>query len=442
MTKSNIFLAAFLLVAAVFGLLRYGEQQEKYEYNTLAEFTGSNQKVQFEARVAEDPEQTDTGKKVAVEPTFVSQERVLLFAEKSAQIEYGDVLQITGILESPGTFNDFNYAEFLAKDGVYAVMFQPEITITEKRQYANIFQRMRGGIFFVKGRLREVLHAHLSPPRSTILAALLLGDKGLLSDETAEKLNRAGVRHITAISGMHVAVLTIYLIPMFLLFGLWRQQAFYIAMGIMTLFVLLTGLQSSAIRAGVMGGMLLFGQHVGRINVSWRALLFAAAGMLAVNPMLLTHDVGFQLSFLAVLGIIAFLPLLLSLFPKKLPFREIIGMTVAAQVFTLPILVYNFGQVSVVSFVTNILVVPLLPFIMGFGFLFLLGGLLGETLGFIFSIPVSLLLQYVSLVVDFFAALPFAAVKTENLSPFWLVLFYAGIAVFYWKFRKRREFLV
>jgi competence protein ComEC len=166
------------------------------------------------------------------------------------------------------------------------------------------------------------------------------------------------------------------------------------------------------------------------------------AVMLMFNPFLLTRDVGFQLSFLAVYGIILFLPIFLALAPKKLLFREIIGMSLAAQIFTLPILVFNFGQISLVSVVANILIVPLLPFVMGFGFLFLLGGLFGETFGFLFSVPVSLLLAYISFIVDIFAKLPFAAVKTENFSAFWLVPFYLVFGFFYWKFRKKEEFLV
>lgn len=438
--SSKGWLAVILMIAAVFGFWRYQEEKTAYQENELAGFVDIKEKVQFEAFVVRDPQETNKGKKVVVQPSFVSQGKILLFTEKSLQVEYADRVDVVGVLQAPGTFDDFNYADFLAKDGIYALMYQPSIQVVEQGAYQNGIQRTFGGVFFVKGKFREVLHKHISPPASTILAALLLGDKSLLSDATAEKLNRAGVRHITAISGMHVAVLTIYLMPLFLFFGLWRQQAFYVTMAIMIFFVLLTGLQASAVRAAIMGGMFLLGQHLGRLNVSWRALVFAAAIMLFINPFLLTKDVGFQLSFLAVLGIIVFLPIFLSLFPKKLLFRQIIGMTIAAQIFTLPILIFNFGQVSLVSILTNILIVPALPFIMGFGFLFLFAGLFTDSLGFLFSFPISLLLQYVSFVVELFAALPFAAVKTENLSVFWLVLFYLAVALFYWKFRKRQEF--
>jgi type IV secretory pathway VirB6-like protein len=72
--------------------------------------------------------------------------------------------------------------------------------------------------------------------------------------------------------------------------------------------------------------------------------------------------------------------------------------------------------------------------------LFLLGGLLGHIIGFVLALPVALLMQYLSFVVDFFSSLPFAAVKTENLSVLWLILFYIAVTLFYLKFRKRNEF--
>jgi len=242
---------------------------------------------------------------------------------------------------------------------------------------------------------------------------------------------------------MHVGLLTILLMRLLIWIGLWRQQAFYVTVVFMILFIVLTGLQPSAVRAGIMGGMLLLGQYLGRIHVSMRALVFAAVIMLGMNPLLL-GNVGFQLSFLAVLGIMLFLPIFQHLsrgIPKKLQdMRDIMAMTIAAQILTLPILIFNFGYVSLVSVATNILVVPILPFLLGLGFIFLIGGSFVGLLGFLLSVPVFFLLSYLTFVVDYSSQLPFATVQVENLSVFWLALLYIPITLFYWKFRKRQEF--
>ncbi len=93
------------------------------------------------------------------------------------------------------------------------------------------------GILQFKEKLRESIYSHLSPPQSSVLGAMILGDKRKMSSELKEKLNRAGVRHITAISGLHVTIITAVLMTFLLGLGLWRQQAFYFSLVLVTLFI-------------------------------------------------------------------------------------------------------------------------------------------------------------------------------------------------------------
>jgi len=157
----------------------------------------------------------------------------------------------------------------------------------------------------------------------------------------------------------------------------------------------------------------------------------------------LAKDIGFQLSFLAVLGIISFTPFLSHVFtkvPNSWHLREILFMTVAAQIFTLPILIYNFGQVSLVSVFTNILIVPILPFLIAFGFIFLVIGTIFPFLSFLSSLPVSILLHYMTMIIGLFSELPFAALVIQNLNPLWLLPLYSLLGFVLWKFRKQQEF--
>ncbi|MFQ5752330.1 MAG: ComEC/Rec2 family competence protein [bacterium] len=291
-----------------------------------------------------------------------------------------------------------------------------------------------------KMAFQNTLRQYISPPEGAILGAMTLGDKSKLSRDTKEKLNKAGVRHITAISGMHISILTILLMSMFLWFGMWRSHAFYITAIIMLLYILLTGASPSAIRAGVMGSAVLFAPVIGRMNVSLRMLVFAAAGILAFDVELL-GNIGFQLSFLAVFGIITISPLLqnmLEKFPNPWHFQDILIMTISAQVFTLPILLSNFGQISLVSVPANLLIVLVLPFVLAFGFLFLIVGTLVQPLAFILSLPVSLLLHYMTFVIDLFSELSFASFEAEPISPFWFAFLYAPLLFILWKHRKRQ----
>lgn len=238
---------------------------------------------------------------------------------------------------------------------------------------------------------------------------------------------------------MHVAILTSILMSFLLGFGLWKKHAFWLTILLIMLFIVMTGFQSSAIRAGIMGGLFLLSRYFGRQNLSVRAVLFAATIMLFLNPLLLIYDVGFQLSFLAVLGIILFTPTLekcLNKITNRFQIRNILSMTLAAQIFTLPILVFNFGQISLIAPFSNILIIPFLPLIMILGFIFILLGTILQPLAFILSLPLWVLLSYLLLVVKGFSSLSFSAVFF-NVSWYFLPIYYAVLFSFVWFFRKR-----
>lgn len=288
------------------------------------------------------------------------------------------------------------------------------------------------GVFNFKDKLRDSLDSSLSPPHSSILGAMMLGEKERLSWDLKEKLNKSGTRHITAISGMHIIILANMLIGLGLIFGLWRGQAFYFAVITITLFILMVGSPPSAIRAGVMGGIVLFAEKVGRLSQAQRLLIIAATLMLAVNPLLLKFDVGFQLSFLATLGIAKVAPYLrekLTFIPKFFEMRNTISMTIPAVIFTTPILAYSFGQMSLISIFTNILIVPVLAIVLGLGFFAGILGIIFQPLGQIFFWPVWLFLSYVYQIIDWSAQLPFAAIQIE-VFPWYLVVLY--FALLWW----------
>jgi competence protein ComEC len=295
----------------------------------------------------------------------------------------------------------------------------------------------------LKHKLRGIIYQSFSPPHSSILAALTIGDKRYIPKEWKMKLNLAGVRHITAISGMHIIILAGILIWLFIFLGFKRGQAFYPTLLTLWLFISLTGLQPSAVRAGIMGSVFLLSEKLGRQRAAVRTLVAAAAVMLAFNPLLMRYNIGFQLSFLATLGLIYFLPLFRVFFNKIKIFKNLnlsylLAVSFSAQVLTFPLLVYNFGYVSLVSPIANILIVPFLPFLMGFGFLFLFLSFLWHPLGIVFSFITYLFLNYLIFLVDFFSSLPFSAVTFE-ISAFWLFFLYAFLTFFLWYLLKKKH---
>jgi competence protein ComEC len=443
----------FWILFLVAGIWRYQMAEFKIENNDLKKLNDLDQKISFIGQVVKDPDIREKNIKMTIKPEKMDG-KILVTTNRYPEYYYGDKLKIVGKLKTPQVFEDFNYRDYLKKDGIYSVMDWPKIELIEKNQGNLILAK----ILSFKEKLRESIYQNLSPPQGSILAAMILGDKSQMSGcspkeiETAqergekclklkEKLNLAGVRHITAISGMHVAILTSILMNILIGLGFWRQQAFYFTIILIILFIIMTGLQPSAIRAGIMAGLFLFAQYLGRLNTSSRAIVFAATLMLAQNPLLLKLDAGFQLSFLAMLGII-YLLLIFQNFLKKFPnffqLRNLLAMTLAAQVFTLPILIYNFGYVSAVAPITNVLIVPLLPFIIGFGFIFSLASIIWQPLGWILSFPAWLLLTYLTKVVDWFSSISFATL-TLKVSWLWLFLLYLILGLITWHLNEKQK---
>ena len=183
-----------------------------------------------------------------------------------------------------------------------------------------------------------------------------------------------------------------------------------------------------------MGVMFLFGQKVGRLSTSSRAIIITAAVMLVLNPMLLRWDVGFQLSFLALLGIIFLVqPIegLIRFIPKDrfINLRTILATTFAAQIFTLPILIYNFGRISLVSPFTNSLILPVIYWIMIFGFLFGILSVIWSGFGWFFILPCGFLIDYSMKVIGVFSQ-PWAIKTIENVHWLWLIVFYLLLGFF------------
>lgn len=288
---------------------------------------------------------------------------------------------------------------FVAGIFIFTVIVPQHPPANTSKSQANSF------LLPVRDSMRRVIIEHIPQPQDGLVTAMLLGDESRMSREFKSTLNRTGLRHIIAISGQHVVILVNMLVPFLLWFGLWRKQAVAIAGGIMVFFILLTGLEPSAIRAGIMGGLLLFSQYIGRFDSSLRALVFAAAVMLAIDPFLLGFSIGFQLSFLATLGIIVLLSRmkkLLRFLPEALGIREMLAMNFSAQLFTLPVIVLNFGTFSLVSPITNILVLPVVPFLLGAGLIFLLLGLVVPPAALLLSFPIAFLSWYFTFIAGIF----------------------------------------
>ena len=219
--------------------------------------------------------------------------KILITTPNYPEYNYGDVLKINGKLQFPAVFEDFNYKQYLAKDKIYYVMYYPKIELLTKNQGNKIFS----AILKSKHRVTDKIETLMPFPEASILEGIILGNKQIFSEKIKNDLSVTGTSHITAISGMNIVIISDIVMIFLIGLGFWRRQAFWIAAILIILFIFMVGAPASAVRAGIMGIILLYAKKIGRLSDSARIMIFACAIMLIFNPCFLRYDVGFQLSF-------------------------------------------------------------------------------------------------------------------------------------------------
>ena len=444
--KDFFIIIGFCFLFLSLGIARMQVSEFNVANDKLGRLNGKGE-VALAGTVIKEPDMRDAFQKLKVK---IEDSTVLVTIKRYPEYNYLDKVKLTGKLETPDITDEFNYKNYLMKDGVYSVMYFPKAELIGRQNcsfYRCPTSAIYSGILWFKQKLRESIRKNYSPPESLILEGTVLGDSGVMPQDLKDKLNTTGLRHIIAVSGTHIVILSATLMFFLLMLGLWRGQAFYFSVVLIWLYIILTGLSASGVRAGIMGTLFLLAQKSGRQSSGSRIITIAGAVMLFQNPLLLFYDVGFQLSFLAAMGIIYFNPIIkkfLEIFFKdKLKnLSEIISSTFSAQIFTLPVMVFNFGNISLIAPVTNLLVLPAVSLLMIFGFVSSFLGVAWQFLGQAFSLPCWFLLFYFIKVLDIFSK-PWAMKTIENVHWLWLAVSYLllSFAVGFLRRLERQKFL-
>lgn len=369
--------------------------------------------------------------------------KALLYVDRFSDFRYGEILKVTGDFQIP---EEEGYLNYLRKEKIYHIAFRPEIERVKKED--NVFYEK---IISFKEKLRKNIRKAIPFPEVLLLEAVLLGERSSFPDDFSEKLSVTGTRHITAISGMHIVIISAILFYFLIFFKIKRGWAAIISLLLIIIFIFFVGAPISAVRAGIMGGVVLLSYVFYRKTDSLRLLVFAATGILISNPLLLHYDLGFQLSFLAVAGILflhapikcfltkeeagnTFLLRVRMFLRKNEKIADVVSVTAAAQIFVFPIILYNFGHFSLYSVFANLVIVPLLPFIMILGFITALTGFV------IFSFPTYILLSFVLFTINIFYVLPLSAIYVKEFPAFLVFALY--LFIFYKIIKKSRFFMI
>ncbi len=416
--KKLFFAFAILLIFFCLGIIRHQSASKSFSLSELKKLNNSDQAIELTAVVSEVPQMSEKSQHFEATVSGLNKEKLLIMTEKYPAFHYGDKAKIIGKLQQPENFNQFDYLNYLAKDRIFSIAYFPQIEFLS----AGAGNPIKETLFQFREEFSQTWRRFLSPPHLGIFEALVFGEEGNIPDLWKEKLNFAGVRHLAAVSGMNITIIGSLLLPVLLSFGLWRQQSLVLSLVLIWVYILMIGASASALRAGIMVSLFFLAQIFGLLARGERILVFAGFLMLCQNPLILKNDLGFQLSFLAMAGMIFWQPFFQEKVFKKLPGNAgfILSATFSAQVFVLPLVIYSFDYISLVSPLTNLLLAPIVPCLTMIGFV--IGGLviILPFLGSLFFWVFWLAVEFILLTVDWSLKIPFSHIAINNI-PIWVL---------------------
>ncbi len=410
-------ITGFFILAICFGVLRFHFIDSSFT-NIYDSHVG--QIVQLKGEIIDEPEIKENNQHLIIETGKV---KISVSADFSEEYKYGDEILLFGKLEKPENFitdygKEFDYVNYLRKDGILYVINFPTTKIVSHGNG----NRIKSILFSVKEKFLEKIDSSIKEPESLFMGGLILGDKASFSQSLRQSFVNTGTIHIVALSGYNVTIVAEWIMKLFK----FLPKNFAIGLGIFSiiLFVIMTGANSTAIRAGIMAVLALVARATGRNYDVARALILAGIFMVFLNPLILVYDVSFQLSFIATIAVIFVAPKMEKYFTwvtKKFELRDIVTVTCSAYVFVLPFILYKMGTLSIVALPANVLILPFIPFTMLLGFMTGFAGLFSLILAFPFGIISYVFLHYELLVINIFSNLPFASLSIPN-SPLIIIL--------------------
>ena len=352
---------------------------------------------------------------------------------------YGDLVEVQGHLETPPTFEAFDYRGYLSRSGIDSLIAYPDVQLLA-RDRGN---PLRAALFEIRSSLSDSIAGILPSPEADLASGILFGTRSQLPRDLTEDMRATGTSHLVAVSGQNVVLLAALLMGA-LAWVVGRRPAAWVALAAVLSYAALVGAQPSVIRAAIMGALYVIAIALGRRNTAFVAMGIAAAGMTAHDPQIV-HDASFQLSFAATLGLILLTsPLAASFerlasriptigdFPLTHTLVDVATMTLAATAFTLPIVAINFQQVSVAAPVANLFAVPAFIAVAATsGLAALIGLLLPGDAGFMAWIawpPAA----YMIGVIRICAGLPVASTEVPGVHVEHAIPYYAALGGFVW----------
>ena len=340
---------------------------------------------------------------------------------------------------------EFDYNKYLRSKGVSGIINiyntsnlpagQARIKIINNRE--NVFANT---ILTIRKKIDLLIRKLYNEQSAGLLRGLLLADRSEISYDTKTEFINTGVIHILAVSGLHVGYIVLIFTFLFGRFNIYTGSLLTV-LGL-TIYIILIGAPSSAFRAGVMSVVLITAFITNRSTNLLNSIAIAALIILFIKPYELFAP-GFQLSFAAVISIALIYPPIQNGI-KKIEVNNLIknillfvGVSLAAQIGTMPITIFYFGKLSLVALFTNLIVIPSTGVIVGIGILSLALGAFFNSIAPYFSVVNELVIKFIFWIIHITGSGDYSFLRIRNFSLYDIILFYlvlAAIFIFHRRF--------
>ncbi len=414
--------------------------------------------TEIKGSVSEAPDVRDTSTRLTLEAAEIRLDdgwrevegKVLVVVPRYPEYDYGDYARITGALETPPQLDDFDYRGYLAHNGIYTTMYYPRIEVLDTGRG---FKPL-AGIYSLRNALSEVIMEVLPEPQAALAQGIVLGIRSNIPADLQQNFAVSGTIHLLAISGLHIGIMAGVLLGIGLwLFGRRRYLYVWLTIGAVWFYAVITGMNPPVIRGAIMATLFLVAEALGRQRSAIVALALAAAVMVGINPYIL-GDASFQLSFLAMTGLVFVFPILRDWGRKLVSTKlgetgtlisftnvtvDIWSATLAAVIAVAPVVAYYFGFISLIGPLATFLALPALPLIIILGALTGIIGLAYLPAAQVLGWLAWLFLSYLMLVVNGLSVPAWASVEVNTIHQVLLARYYVLLSFLIWLYRRWKK---
>ena len=372
--------------------------------------------------------------------------KLYIYTKKNIELSYGDEINVKGKYEKPSiqrNYKGFDYSKYLKQIGIYGTVKCDKVELLEKNKGNIVVEASNSISKRIVANVKTLLKDD-----SSIFLGLMLGNKEDLDEETMERFKNASMIHVLAVSGMHISYI-IYGIQMIFGIILGKRKANFISIFVLIFYMFLSNFTPSVTRAGIMGILLLISNIIHMKDDVFSSMSIAILSILIYNPFLI-NNLGLQLSFLGVLGIVLLNKRVLKLFnniqiknryykykirPKIQKYlektKQILSVSFSVQLFIIPILIYNSNVINPYFFISNFLLSIILGPIMICSFIFLIICLISIKYANYFKCFISIFISTLKLISNIGKS-PFSKINISTPCLFWVLLYYLLLLVIFY----------